>query len=159
MTISANKVVSIHYTLTDNQERIIDTSDGREPLVYLHGVGQLISGLERELLGKAVGDQLKVSIPPSEGFGERDQNLLKKVPLANFPTKELQPGMQFQTQTEQGNMIFTVIEVGGDHVVVDGNHPLAGIMLHFKVEIIAIRQASPEEIEYQHVHGSEGDQQ
>ena len=156
MTISENTVVTMHYTLTDNSKEVIDTSIGREPMVYMHGGGQLISGLEKELGGKAAGDKLEVSISPEEGYGLRMEELVKKVPRANFPAEDIKPGMQFQTETERGMMVFTVIEVGGDYVIVDGNHPLAGVFLNFKIEILDIRAATAEEIEHKHVHGPDG---
>lgn len=158
MTISENSVVSMHYTLTDNSGQVIDTSNGREPMVYLHGIGQLISGLEKELGGKAAGDKMEVTISPEDGYGPRMEQLVKKVPRANFPEGELQPGMQFQTETERGKMVFTLIEVGGDHVIVDGNHPLAGVVLNFSVEILDVRAATAQEIEDKVVHATGGNQ-
>ncbi len=158
MTIVKDKVVLIDYTLTDVKGEIIDTSDGREPLAYLHGNGHLIPGLEKELEGKVIGDKLDVSIDPKEGYGPRNEELVREVPLANFPEGQVQPGMQFQAKSEQGAMVFTVIEVRKETVLIDGNHPLAGVTLNFKVEIKEIREATKEEIEHGHVHGPGGHQ-
>ena len=153
MTINKNKVVNIHYTLTDNEGVIIDTSQGREPLTYLHGAGNIIEGLESELEGKVSGDKLEVTIAPENGYGLRNEALLQKVSRENFPTEvELAPGMQFQTNTEQEKIVFTVIKIQDDSVIVDGNHPLAGVILNFKVEVMDIRDASDEEISHGHAH-------
>jgi len=158
MNIEQNKVVSMHYTLTDNAGTVIDTSEGLDPLVYLHGTGALIPGLEKELEGKATGDKMDVKIQPEDGYGVRNEQLMQQVPkehFANFP-QEIQPGMQFQANSEQGPIHVTVVEVTEQHVVVDGNHPLAGVELNFKVEIMEVREATAEEKEHGHVHGAGG---
>ena len=133
MQIAENTVVAFHYTLTNEAGQTIDSSRQREePLNYLHGHGNIIPGLEKALVGKQAGDKL-------EGAGG-----------------ELKPGMQFQAQTEAGQRIFTITEVEGDQVTVDGNHPLAGETLNFDVEVTEVREASDEEKEHGHVHGPEG---
>ncbi|MEM6966963.1 MAG: peptidylprolyl isomerase [Bacteroidota bacterium] len=152
MNIEKNRVVAIDYTLTDNEGVVIDTSAGRAPLKYLHGTGALIPGLEKELEGKITGDKLDVSIPPEEGYGVRNEQLLQVVPKKHFgDTPDIQPGMQFQANSPQGPILVTIMEVNDDTVVVDGNHPLAGVVLNFKVEIKAVRAASAEEIEQSQV--------
>ena len=159
MNIEKNKVVAIDYTLTDNDGVVIDTSQGREPLVYMHGRGALISGLEKELEGKTKGDKLDVAIAPEEGYGVRNEQLLQDVPkehLAHLP--EIKVGMQLQAQTEQGPVVMTIIRIDDDKVVVDGNHPLAGVVLNFKVEVIEVREATEEEIAHGHAHGAGGHQ-
>lgn len=154
--ITKDKVVSINYTLTDNDGVVIDTSEGREPLTYLHGAQNIIIGLERALEGKVTGDKVEVAVAPEDGYGTRIEELLREVPRANFPEDPIQPGMQFQAQSEQGTVVFTVVKEEGEKVIIDGNHPLAGVPLNFKVEIMEIRDAAPEEVEHGHVHGPGG---
>jgi FKBP-type peptidyl-prolyl cis-trans isomerase SlyD len=157
MQIENNSVVSFDYTLTDNEGQVIDTSDGREPLVYLHGKGGIIPGLERELAGKSVGDDLQVSVTPADGYGEQNEALKQEVPRAQFEgVDELEVGMQFRVNTETGPMVINIIEVGDEIVKVDGNHPLAGVHLNFAVTIREIRAATSEEIEHGHAHGPGG---
>ena len=159
MQISENSVVSIHYTLTNKTGETIDSSIERgEPLAYLHGAGNIIPGLENALVGKAAGDKLDVTVTPEEGYGERHEQLIQQVPKTAFEGNEenLQPGMQFQAQTEAGPRIFTITAVEGEEVTVDGNHPLAGQRLNFQVKIVAIRDASQEEVAHGHVHGEGG---
>jgi len=157
MKIEKNKVVTIDYTLTDNDGKVIDSSQGREPLTYLHGTGALIPGLENELEGKGAGDKLKVAIKPENGYGVRNEALLQQIPRSNFGhVEDLQVGMQFQANTEQGAVLITIITVEEETVTVDGNHPLAGVELNFDVEIKEVRAASEEEISHGHVHGPGG---
>jgi FKBP-type peptidyl-prolyl cis-trans isomerase SlyD len=154
MQISANKVVSIDYKLTNNEGSVIDSSEGRGPLAYLQGHNNIIPGLENALEGKSVGDNLNVTVEPKEGYGERDDSLTQAVPRKMFENAdEIQVGMQFQTQTEQGPHIVTVIAVDDENVTVDANHPLAGQTLNFDVSVVDVRDASAEEMEHGHVHG------
>lgn len=154
MQIAKNKVVSIDYTLTGPKGEVIDTSEGREPLAYLHGGGNIIPGLETALEGKSKGDQLNVSLEPKEGYGERNAALVQEVPKKLFEgVEKIEPGMQFQAMSEQGPRIVTVRAVEGDHVTVDGNHPLAGVPLQFDVAVVDVRDATKEELEHGHVHG------
>ena len=159
MQIQENTVVAFHYTLTNEAGQTIDSSRQREePLNYLHGHGNIIPGLEKALVGKQAGDKLEVTVTPEEGYGERHEGLIQQVPTSAFEGAggELKPGMQFQAQTEAGQRIFTITEVEGDQVTVDGNHPLAGETLNFDVEVTEVREASDEEKEHGHVHGPEG---
>ncbi len=157
MNIEKNVVVAIDYTLTDNDGVVIDTSTGREPLKYLHGTGALIPGLEKELEGKIVGDKLEVAIKPDEGYGMRNEQLLQAVPREHFGhVPDIQVGMQFQANSEQGPVMVTIVEVNDKQVMVDGNHPLAGVVLNFKVEVKEVRAASAEELDHGHVHGAGG---
>ena len=157
MQISANMVVSIDYTLTDDQGAVIDSSEGRGPLAYLHGKNNIIPGLENALEGKAQGDSLLVKVSPEEGYGERSDELTQAVPKQMFEgNDEIQVGMQFQTMTESGPQVVTVVAIDDENVTVDGNHPLAGENLNFDVTIVDIREASAEELEHGHVHGPEG---
>lgn len=153
MTIAKDSVVSIHYTLRDDNGKIIDSSTGKDPLLYLHGRGNLIIGMEEGLEGKSSGDQLDLKIAPEKGYGEKNEKLIQKVPLTAFGDQKVDRGMQFNTQNGQ---VVTITDVSNDSVTVDGNHPLAGVGLNFEVEVINIRQATQEEIEHGHVHGAGG---
>jgi FKBP-type peptidyl-prolyl cis-trans isomerase SlyD len=157
MQISTGKVVSIDYTLTDDQKHVIDSSEGGEPLTYLHGVGQLIPGLEKELEGKTSGDHLDVTIAPADGYGERDDAKLKVVPRTAIQgVGDLEIGMQLQASTAHGHQVVTITKVEGDDVTLDANHPLAGATLHFDVTIREVRDATTEELDHGHVHGPGG---
>lgn len=156
MQISKNKVVSIHYTLTDNAGNVLDSSDGRDALYYLHGCGNLIIGLEEELEGKSAGAKMQVSIAPEKGYGIKEPGLIQEVPIDAFGGQPVQVGMQFTADTEHGQQMITIAKVDGNTVTVDGNHPLAGTTLNFDVEIMSIREATDEEIAHGHVHGAGG---
>ena len=158
MNIGQDKVVLIHYTLTNDQGEVIDSSSGGDPLAYLHGQGNIIPGLEKALEGKQAGDKLDVKVAPGEGYGERDDKLVQQVPRRAFSgAKDVQPGMQFHAQTSGGQMrVVTVTRVVGDMVTVDGNHPLAGENLNFAVEVTEVRDATEEELSHGHVHGPGG---
>lgn len=159
MQIVKNAVVRIDYTLTNNEGEVLDTSKGREPLAYVHGVGGLIPGLEEELDGKAAGDSLKVSIPPEKGYGERNDGLVQTVPREQLPAEaDVKIGMQFQAQSNAGVHVVTVTEIAGEEVTLDANHPLAGETLNFDVNIVDVREATTEELEHGHVHGAGGHQ-
>jgi len=157
MQIAQNSVVSFHYTLTDDQGQVLDSSEGREPLVYLQGVGQIVPGLEKAMEGRQVGDQFKVDVVPEEGYGVHHAELVQEVPREAFQgVEDIQPGMQFQGRGPQGVINVTVTKVDSDKVHIDGNHPLAGQTLHFDVEVTDVRQASEEELAHGHVHGEGG---
>ncbi|WP_290790286.1 peptidylprolyl isomerase [Halomonas sp.] len=159
MQIAQNSVVAFHYTLTNDTGEVLDSSEGREPLTYLHGAGNIIPGLEKELEGRQAGDSLNAVVAPGEGYGEQQEQLVQEVPRDAFQGVEgIEPGMQFQAQTQGGPLMVTVTKVEGDTVTVDGNHPLAGQTLNFAVEIASVREASEEEIEHGHVHGEGGHQ-
>lgn len=153
MQITKDKVASIHYTLRDGDGNILDTSSGREPLTYMQGAGNLIAGMEEGLEGKAVGDKFKLKVAPEKGYGVKDDSLIQKVPRAAFGNQKIEKGMQFQTNKGQ---VVTVTETGLESITVDGNHPLAGMELHFDVEVTEVRAATPEEISHGHVHGPGG---
>lgn len=159
MKIEKNKVVSIDYKLTGSDGQVIDSSEGREPLAYLHGNGNIVSGLEEALEGKTTGDMLNVSVPPEKGYGLRDEAKTVEVPKDKLQgVQEINPGMQFQAQTPEGPQIFTVSKVGETSVTLDGNHPLAGATLNFDVQVREVRDASAEEVSHGHVHGPGGHQ-
>ena len=153
MKIQDNCVVAIHYTLTNDEGDVIDTSEGREPLRYLQGHGNIIPGLEQALLGLVAGDSLKVVVEPEDGYGPVQDSLIQAVPREAFDGVDvIEVGMQFQAQTSQGPVPVTVIAVDEDSVTLDGNHELAGVRLNFAVQIADVREASPEEIDHGHVH-------
>ena len=157
MQIAHQKVVSIHYTLTNVDGDIIDSSEGSEPLSYLHGFGNIIPGLENALTGRKAGDRFTISVTPAEGYGERDDGMIQSVPRNAFQgVDEIQPGMQFQAQSPEGMQLVTVIGVEEDEVILDGNHPMAGLTLNFAVEITDVRDATHEELDHGHVHGPGG---
>ncbi|MCG8464106.1 MAG: peptidylprolyl isomerase [Xanthomonadales bacterium] len=153
MNIANNRVVSIHYTLTNDAGEVLDSSEGREPLNYLHGAGNIIPGLENALLDKVAGDELNVTVEPEDGYGVRRDELIQKVPREAFQgVDQVEPGMRFQAQTQTGPVMVTVTEVTDTEVTVDGNHELADQRLHFAVKVEGVREATAEEQEHGHVH-------
>ena len=154
MSIAQDQVVSINYTLKDDAGAVIDRSAAGEPLTYLHGHGNLIPGLERELAGKNTGDRLQVKIAPADGYGEYDRALVQKVPRRALKgLADVRVGMRLQAQTADGARPVTVTQLTGDMVTLDGNHPLAGKNLNFDVEVTHVRAATAEELAHGHVHG------
>lgn len=157
MLIAKDKVVSIDYTLTDPQGQVLDTSKGRGPLSYIQGAGNIIPGLESALEGKQSGDQLKTTIPPEQAYGPKDPKMVQAVPRSSFQgVPDIQPGMQFQASGQGQTRVVTVVEVKGDQVMVDANHPLAGVALTFDVKVVEVRDANAEELSHGHVHGPAG---
>ncbi len=154
MTIADKHIVSIHYTLTDTDGETLDTSSGGDPLMYLHGAQNIIPGLENALTGKSVGDQVEVTIQPEDAYGEVDSELVQLVPLDAFDgIDDIEPGMQFEARSPEGDaQVVVVQEVNDQGVLIDGNHPLAGQVLHFDVAVEAIRDATEEEISHGHAH-------
>lgn len=146
MKIEKMKAVSIDYTLKNKEGEQIDTSIGREPLEYIQGVGALIPGLEKELLGKEKGFKGSVVIAPEDAYGLRNESLIQDIPKDQFGEQEVAVGQQFQVMTGQGAQIITVLEVKENEITVDGNHPMAGIELHFEVEVMNVREATEEEL-------------
>ena len=157
MNISENCVASFHYTLTDGSGNVLDSSEGHEPLSYLHGAGNIVPGLEDALTGKVVGDKLQVSVNAADAYGPRDDNLVQELPSNMFTgIDNIEVGMEFHAETEQGLQVVTVTKVEGDKVTIDGNHPLAGVDLNFDVEITEVRAATEEELNHGHAHGAGG---
>ena len=157
MQIGERTVATFHYTLTDASGKVIDSSVGGEPLAYLHGAGNIVPGLERELAGRSEGDKLEVTVQPEDAYGMPNPAMVQVVPRQAFQgVDDLEVGMQFQAQTPQGALPVVVSKVEGDEVTVDANHPLAGQVLHFAVEVTAVRDASVEELMHGHVHGEGG---
>lgn len=158
MQIKKNSVVSFHYTLNDPDGKLLDTSEGREAFAYIQGQSMIVPGLERQLEGKKAGDSVKAVVPAAEGYGELDPTLVHKVPADRFGDQTIEPGMQFQAGNEEGGEmgVFTVIAVEDGIVALNGNHPLAGVTLHFNVDIKDVRDATEEELSHGHVHGEGG---
>lgn len=157
MQIGDQKVVTLHYTLTDNDGKVIDKSEDGS-FAYLHGASNIIPGLEDALTGKSAGEEMSVSVSPEQAYGVRDESMLQQVPKNMFEdASQIAVGTQFHAQGPNGEMlVVSVMEVQEEHVVVDGNHPLAGVELNFDVKIVDVRDASEEEMEHGHVHGPGG---
>ena len=157
MQIEKHRVVTLAYTLKDDNDKLIDQSDDGS-FCYLHGASNIIPGLENALTGKAAGDELTVSILPEEGYGAHDAEKTQAVPREMFPgEEEIVAGMQFHAQGPDGHqLVVTVVKVEDDRVTVDGNHPLAGVQLNFDVKVLEVREATGEEITHGHVHGPGG---
>jgi FKBP-type peptidyl-prolyl cis-trans isomerase SlyD len=157
MLIARNTVVTLKYSVKDSDGTAVDA--GAAPLVYLHGgYGGIFDRIEEELQGKAVGDALEVKLEPEDAFGEYDAELVAIEPRQLFP-ENIEVGMQFERGSEDGeddDALFTITDIADDKVVVDGNHPLAGIALLFSCTVTAVRAATTEEITHGHVHGEHG---
>ncbi|OKY25782.1 MULTISPECIES: FKBP-type peptidyl-prolyl cis-trans isomerase [Thalassotalea] len=159
MNISDNNVVQFHYTLKDDQGQEIESSIGNEPLAYLHGHKNMIVGVEKALTGKQAGDKFSVTVAPVDGYGERDENAVQRVPAKHLQgAKKWRAGMQAVVETEQGARQVTVIKAGRFMVDVDVNHPLAGKTITFDIEVIDVREATEDEISHGHAHGVGGHQ-
>jgi len=154
LPIGDELVVSMHYTLTDVDGNVLDSSQGSDPLSYLHGAGNIIPGLEKALAGKVQGDTLQVKVEPAEAYGELDPSLVQVLDRQAFQGVEaVDVGMAFEARGAEGQVQRVVVkEVEGDQVTIDANHPLAGQQLHFDVQVTGVRAASAEEIEHGHVH-------
>lgn len=154
LSIDENSVVKMHYTLKNDEGEVIDSSEGDEPLAYLHGAGNIIPGLEKELSGKTVGDKLEVRVEPAEGYGEQMDELVQTLPKEAFEgIDKIEVGMAFEAQGAEGEVRqVEVVNVEGDQITIDANHPLAGVALNFAIEITEVRAATEEEIEHGHVH-------
>ncbi len=154
--VGPDHVVSIEYRLTDDQGNLIDTSDGGEPLVFLYGHGQIIPGLEKALEGKPEGHKGHVVIPPADGYGESDPELIFTEPKSTFEF-EVEVGQMLEASDEEGETYeYQVIGVDDEGIKLDGNHPLAGKTLTFDVTVLSVRPASPTELSHGHVHGDDG---
>jgi len=157
MQVKKDTIVTIEYTLKDEGGNVIDSSKDHGPLNYVHGSGNIIPGLENGLEGKSAADSFVVTVSPEEGYGERDESLTQVVDREVFGLEdELEEGMQFQAPTENGVMVVTVVNIDGDDITVDGNHPLAGVQLNFDITIVDVREATAEELDHGHVHGEGG---
>lgn len=154
MRVAKDLVVSLAYQVRTEDGVLVDESPVSAPLDYLHGHGSLIAGLEKALEGHEAGDRFDVNVSANDAYGNFDENLVQRVPKDVFTgVDELQVGMRFLADTDQGSLPVEITEVDSDHVVVDGNHMLAGQNLNFHVEVVAIREATSEELAHGHVHG------
>lgn len=157
MKIASNAVVAFDYTLTDDEGRVLDSSDGTGPLTYLHGQGQIVPGLENALEGRSIGERFSVVVQPSEGYGERNANHVLRVPREELPEGEPEVGMELEAVGPNGEVAtLWVVGVEDDEVLLSTDHPLAGVTLHFDVTVRSVREASAEEIAHGHVHGEGG---
>ncbi|WP_024298754.1 FKBP-type peptidyl-prolyl cis-trans isomerase [Methylomicrobium lacus] len=158
MQVANNMAVSIHYTLTNDEGEVIDSSIGSDALVYLHGKGNIISGLEQALAGKEVGEQFTVRVPAEDAYGEFMPERVQVIPRSMFEgVDQLEVGMQFHADVSAGPGIVAIVDIDGDDITIDGNHPLAGMPLTFDVEIVDVREATREELEHGHIHGASCD--
>ncbi|KAF7775096.1 FKBP-type peptidyl-prolyl cis-trans isomerase SlyD [Pseudoalteromonas citrea] len=156
MKIAPNKVVKMHYSVLDNDKNTIDNSFDGEPLLFIIGTGYLIPGLEDAIIDKSAGDTLSVTVEPEQGYGVRHDELMQAVPKSMFDGMEIDVGMQFRASTDDGDQMVMIIDIQDEEVIVDGNHPLSGITLHFDVEILEVRDATEDELSHGHVHAEGG---
>jgi len=161
MQISADKVVSFHYKLNDIDGTLLETSYDSDPTLYLHGHGNILASLEHALDNKSVGDKIKVTLTPDQGYGERKEGAVQRIPikhLHNHATlkNKLRPGSRVLVNTQHGPWEAVVLKVGKFNVDIDSNHPLAGKTLEFEIEIVAVRDATPDELAHGHAHGAGG---
>ncbi|MCC5024794.1 MAG: peptidylprolyl isomerase [Candidatus Synoicihabitans palmerolidicus] len=157
MSSPARRVVTFHYTLRDPEGHLLDTSTGGEAIAYLEGASMIIDGLEEELRAFEAGAKTTITVPAVKAYGERDDEQVRKVPRNVLPVEgEFKVGDQFQTAPDRGAPVVTVVAVEDDGVLLDANHPLAGVDLTFEVELLETRAASAAEIEHGHVHGPSG---
>ena len=157
LAASKDRVVRFHYEMRDEAGKVLETSRGEEPLAVLQGRGNLMRGIESALEGHVAGDRFEVTLPPEQAYGERQDGRTQRVPKKYFPNaSRLKPGMTTQLSTQEGPRPVTVLKVGGKVVDVDLNHPLAGRTLMFDIEVVEVREATPEEIAHRHVHGPGG---
>lgn len=151
------RVVSFHYTLRDPSGRVLDSSAGGDALTYLEGAGQIIDGLDEQLRDVAAGVKARFQVPAAKAYGERDPGQVHRVKRGMLPIEgDLNIGDQFQTDTDRFAPVVTVAAIEGDDVLLDANHPLAGVDLTFDVEIVSARAASAEELSHGHAHGAGG---
>ncbi|WP_373532738.1 peptidylprolyl isomerase [Vampirovibrio sp.] len=153
--VSPDKVIKMNYTLTDATGNVLDSSQ-EEPMEYLQGHQNIIPGLENALEGLKPGDKKQVTVQPEQGYGNHNPELIFGLPLEQFGGEAPQPGMVVQLQSEEGVMMATIVKQEGEQIILDANHPLAGQVLNFEVEILGIREASPEELTHGHPHGPHG---
>ena len=156
MKIAQQKVAKLHYSVMDKDQTTIDSSFDGEPLEFIIGSGFLISGLESALIGKQAGDTFTADVDAVDAYGERHDGLMQAVPRNMFEGMEIEVGMQFRATTDEGEQTVIIIDIQENDVIVDGNHPLAGIDLTFDVEVLAVRDATEEELAHGHVHGEGG---
>ena len=153
LMIGDKSVVSLHYKLTNDEGKVLDSSEGAEPLSYLHGAGNIIPGLEKALVGKVEGDSLKVKVEPAEAYGEINPEGIKVIEKSAFEGVESVEGMTFEAKAPDGSKQQIIVKkVEGDEVTIDLNHPLAGVVLNFDIHIVGVREATKEELDHGHTH-------
>ena len=156
-TIEQDSVASVHYTGTFVDGEVFDTSEGRAPLSFLVGHGQMIPGFEQEILGAKVGEKREFTLTPDRAYGERDENAIQRIEKNQFPEgMELEVGMVVGAHSDQGPIQFTIKEIEGDLVTADFNHQMAGMTLRFNIEVVEVRSATDEELAQGHAHGPGG---
>jgi FKBP-type peptidyl-prolyl cis-trans isomerase SlyD len=159
MNIGKSRVVEFHYTLRSESGDELDSSRERQPMAYLHGAGNIIAGLEDAMEGRAVGDRFEVAVSPEQAYGVRNEGNVQRIPLKRLGNiARPRPGQVLALQTQQGQVQVTVVKVGRFNVDVDANHPLAGQVLNFEVEVVSVREATDEELSHGHAHGPGGHQ-
>jgi FKBP-type peptidyl-prolyl cis-trans isomerase SlyD len=158
MKIEKDRVVSFHYTVSEQGQESLESSEGRDPLVIMVGHGNIIPGLETAMDGREAGDKFEVDVAAADAYGEKRDGLSQRIPKKHFGNQRLEQGMQVILQTNFGPRAVTIQKVGMSVVDVDLNHPMAGKNLHFAIEIVDVREASAEEVEHGHVHGEGGHQ-
>lgn len=159
MKITKDSVVQFHYTLKNDEGELIESSEGLEPTASLHGHGSMIKGMEKAMEGREAGDEFSISVEPEDGYGERFDDSIQRIPVKHLIGKQpWRPGMIATVQTEKGQRQVSIVKVGKFMVKVDTNHPLAGQTLHFDIQIVNVREASAEEISHGHAHGAGGHQ-
>ncbi|MGB0237787.1 MAG: FKBP-type peptidyl-prolyl cis-trans isomerase [Cycloclasticus sp.] len=159
MQITKDTVARLHYTLKNDEDNIIESSNANEPIAYLQGHGGMIRGVQLALEGKQAGDKFSVSVEPHDGYGERRDNAIQSVPVKHLMgAKKWRPGMIATVQTDKGQHQVSIVKVGKFMAKVDTNHPLAGQTLHFDIEVVDVREATQEEIAHGHAHGAGGHQ-
>lgn len=155
MQVADNMAVSIHYTLTNDDGEVLDSSIGDEALVYLQGGGNIIPGLENALQGKVAGDKFNVRIAPEDAYGELMEEMVQVISRDMFEgVDNIEVGMQFHADVSSGSGVVTVVNIDNDDITIDGNHPLAGLALTFDVEVVDVRAATVEEMAHGHIHGT-----
>ena len=156
MKIEKDRVVRFHYTVSEQGQPALESSEGNEPLAILAGRGDIIPGLDRAMEGHEAGDQFGVDVAAADAYGEKRDNLSQRVPKKHFGAQRLEPGMQVVLNTNFGPRAVTIQKVGMSVVDVDLNHPMAGKDLHFDINVVEVREATAEELEHGHVHGEGG---
>lgn len=156
--IGEKRVVTLHYTLKSSKGEVIDSSVGSDPLTYLHGGGEMVPGFEKALIGKKAGEKHAFTVAPADGYGERKGKGPQRVPKAAFEgIGDIEVGMALDTEGDDGrSQTVWIAAIDNDFVTIDINHPLAGETLHFEVEVLAVRKATPDEMKHGHAHGAHG---
>ena len=139
------QLITFHYTLRTAEGRLLDTSQGGAPITFTEGDGTIIDGLEEAVRGLAAGTKQRVVVTAARGYGTRDERLVQRVKRRTVPVAEIKVGDQFQTGPDRHAPVVTIVGLEGDDVVLDANHPLAGLDLHFDVEVVAVRPAAAAE--------------